>query len=68
MTRNITKRYLPRDPSPCSKHDCIYNDGGICDDPFINYGNSDADCFGIRPRIVLTWIDYGREIQGTDDA
>ena len=72
MTRYITKNSIPRRPMQCSHTDCVYNgeerhdgtkiDDGICDYPSLNRGNSDAECFGVRPRTVMTWLtelDHG---------
>jgi hypothetical protein len=55
--RYITKRNIPNELCQCIKSDCVYNDeDSLCDEPRINRGNSDAKCFRIRPRIVLTWL------------
>lgn len=35
---------LPVEESPCPVFNCVYNEGGICDDPLTNKGNVDAIC------------------------
>lgn len=66
--RYVTKHDLPWDETPCIKNGCIYNDEGLCDEPFINYGNSDAECFGERPRIVLKWLGVLESEEAQDEA
>jgi hypothetical protein len=51
--RRMKKSMLPMTPHNCQQRDCVYNDDGICDNPRINKGNSDAFCW--RKNIITVW-------------
>jgi hypothetical protein len=45
---------IPRTPTPCPVENCVYrDDNGICDEPRINKGNSDAKCFRMSNKALL---------------
>lgn len=40
----------------CPKESCVYNEIGYCDEPFINYGNGDAECHEMTYRQVVQML------------
>jgi len=50
-----TKTDIPRKPHRCQTS-CVYNENGICDDPFINHGNGDASCYRMPAKKVLEML------------
>ena len=60
--RYVTKRNLPRRPTPCRRTDCVYAGEGDdehptiaaneCSNPYINSGNGDAKCYRKRARRI----------------
>ena len=68
--RYKTKRDLPQVDILCEHaFECVYGDSrGYCDDPRINHGNGDAYCFGVRPRVVLSWLGIRKETDENADA
>ena len=56
MGQRISLHSLPNSPTPCPKGHCIYNEAGICDSPQINKGNSDAACFRMSNKSVITFL------------
>jgi len=53
----ITKLYIPLTPCNCNIISCVYNKGGICDEPRINKSNSDSHCHKMSPKILLNHIN-----------
>ena len=49
----ISKRDLPNKSTPCIKVLCVYNVDGLCDEPRINKGNSDALCHKMTNKHLL---------------
>ena len=45
---------LPESPRRCTQQQCVYNEGGVCDDPRINRGNGDAVCHRVTPHRVIS--------------
>jgi hypothetical protein len=48
----VTKNSIPKTPTKCPVGECVYNGesmAGVCDDPRINRGNSDAKCHTMKP-------------------
>lgn len=53
----ITKRFIPHKPCLCVYNSCVYNSSeGICNNPYCNHGNGDADCHKLSPRKLLTCL------------
>jgi hypothetical protein len=52
----LQKHHLPRKPVSCPMLSCVYNEHGICDDCFINKGNSDATCHKWTNKKVLDLV------------
>jgi hypothetical protein len=56
----LQKRDIPNTPHLCPKIKCVYNGldapEGICNEPEINNGNSDAICFSITNRKVIEML------------
>lgn len=50
--QRIARRYLPMSACTCP-FECVYREDGICDDPSINKGNSDAGCHRMNNRNLL---------------
>ncbi len=49
-------RDYPNTPKVCSQVECVYFAWDeLCDNPWINAGNSDADCYG-KPKQGLIWL------------
>jgi len=63
MMARIQKRDIPNTPHHCDKTTCVYNEAGICDEPRINRGNSDARCFHESNATTLRWL---REMSTND--
>lgn len=59
----VSKRQLPSTATLCLiRRTCVYRDcSGLCDDPQINKGNSDAGCFHMNNKDVLTLLSDGRQ-------
>ena len=47
---------LPYTNSPCRERTCVYNEDGLCEDPSINSGNSDAFCFNLSDDAILVML------------
>jgi hypothetical protein len=61
-----TEKYLPDETVRCRKT-CIYAQGGFCNTPNVNRGNSDAYCHE-RPLLeVLTWLAQDATRNLSDD-
>lgn len=52
----ITKFYIPLSACNCNINSCVYNKGGICDEPRINRSNSDSSCHKMVPKKLLTHL------------
>lgn len=55
MTNRIHVR-IPMKPMKCSVSNCVYIKDGICDFPKSNRGNSDAACYNIPKKKLITWL------------
>lgn len=44
---------IPRTPCQCEKTGCVYLKAGVCDNPQINKGNSDAKCHRENNKALL---------------
>lgn len=62
--KRITRSEIPTTPTICKKTLCVYNASqfiggnipGDCENPRLNFENSDAECFGKPPRKVLEYL------------
>lgn len=52
--------------APCPSLLCVYNEDGLCDEPYVNKGNSDAVCHGMTYEEVARMLEVGgkREVKG----
>jgi hypothetical protein len=52
----------------CPRVFCVYNEDGKCDEPYINYGNGDAECHDMSYKDVVTMLEVGDEceVKGND--
>lgn len=64
--QRVGKRWIPMFPCHCEKTECVYNEGGICDEPRINYGNSDAECFRETPRSLVARLQPVKDREGNE--
>ena len=55
LNTKYTKRDLPINANVCSKN-CIYSEKGVCGEPQINHGNSDASCHTMTYKEVLALL------------
>lgn len=60
----LQKRHIPNTPHLCINRKCVYNEDGICDQPRINNGNSDAKCFKRSNKTTLSWLNEAIEAGG----
>lgn len=66
----ITKTAIPNFQYPCPMVKCVYQDRsmcdnddtrwGLCDNPLLNHGNSDALCFDMKPSKIVNMIGSHR--------
>ena len=49
----VQKAELPLDQRECPYNKCVYNADGICPEPRINKGNSDAACHKLSNKKLL---------------
>jgi hypothetical protein len=59
-------RRIPNYPSLCPFKRCVYNDGGYCDDPRTNKGNSDAECHRMSNRKIIEYLENTRSNNSID--
>lgn len=58
--------------TPCDRLVCVYNEDGICDEPYINFGNGDAECHDMTYKEVVTMLGLqnykwgDNEVKGTN--
>ncbi len=52
---------ITNERSGCDMIDCVYNEFGMCDEPQINHGNSDALCFEWKPRELVDFLTSADE-------
>jgi hypothetical protein len=57
MRKQWNQKLKPIRDVPCPRSLCVYNEDGICDEPWINYGNSDAECHDMTYKEVVTMLD-----------
>lgn len=64
----VSKYSIPNEQSRCPRTTCAYNshsrgcfDGGTCDEPRINKGNSDADCHSMSNKDLLALLKEAKE-------
>ena len=64
MGIRVSKYDLPKGFTPCPYYTCVYSDGGYCDNPRNNKGNSDAVCHKINNKDLLKLLnDYGEAVK-----
>lgn len=58
---------IPNEPTRCGSLTCVYNshakgcfDGGTCDEPRTNKGNSDAECHRWNNKYLLERLDEAK--------
>ena len=58
-TNTRMQRYmLPGIPTRCSlARDCVYRVAGVCDEPKVNKGNSDAACYGMSNKDIADRLE-----------
>lgn len=56
MTR-LQRYHLPTTWTQCGTRNCVYNTGGLCEDPRINKGNGDAKCHKESNRFLLARLE-----------
>lgn len=59
----IPAHCLPHRPTPCPRTGCVYNQAGICDEPRINKGNSDAECHRFLNKAVLAMLGVDENLR-----
>lgn len=53
MRRQWNQYLKPVRDAVCPRESCVYNEHGYCDEPYINYGNGDAECHSMSYRQVV---------------
>lgn len=58
---------LPRSPRACAfPSPCVYRENGVCDDPWISNGNSDAACHKVTRWKINAALSQPATQQGSD--